>query len=1545
MLTESAAPEPAAAAKLAPSAGAQPETMLTPIPPRFDPYFAWQEEGSLEELDADQPNAVGGAEGEPEGGDADGATDEPAISRLELWRVPPAAARAELIKLLDKHEQEEQKRAVETGKHKITETKKAKSIRIAMQSIFSRDPEFGGGPRLTARPLKDRVDTKLAITNTELASESIATSLAEQMTITDRYVKDMLNTQNEAKTVSNAQMERVKRAVEAELKRGQARELKLRAHQAKEDDRAFLEDLLDEGLAALPESARPALPQRDEDACAIGYMPSAEAASRFMASNPDEQDQDCVFVPEYETLRTQSFVDATLAERDNRQYEKDMGYTPKLREPRTRLAGAKIAAEALCRQCGAPDDKLYRAEFEAEAKLHDEANTQAPELRRPKKGAMMQTISEAYLAEHHRFHSAAQTDAQRLAAVRKALDSVVDEVIKVGAQERTQKLCFCDNPRCIERAGRWPSWVKGCWLMKQHGCWNARAEVVKSECLPATSLRKDRFGTPRYSCFYLLKNDLRVLRLLYALGKINDYDVLVMVQFVLHYSHWVAEREHKALAMGHFMAANCKAFGFSLDHIDPNEFVDRCGELFVDFAADTLRRLITGGKMQTFQDALVGKAARDSGVAPLAPATAPLAIEQIMHNLDNEMRMAFTINLPQPSDVALRVRHWYVSSGTIRPLVNSDHALHTWASVAGMWSTLASLAKQSGNKVNGRTGEHIHILYERDDDTTRSLESVSIVPKEVAQKFGFNARDAMRVMKRIAGRDFDRVQASVSNKGRPSVREQRTDKPGRVAKGRGDFHTTRTQAQCEQRQYLLSEALARRERGWGARHHGLVPEDAAIALQRTILHDKEADTSTSTTQRANEYCPPPHPVLQRELKSYALRLEAQKREEAERRDRERVDAEREAVRAQQREELGAELELELEAMATDQEDEHLQPVREAIEKMDAAFHALLRPDCVRGCNDSRLAWYGGTGDVGDAAFETLLEESDELLPHAGGEDEAEPLLRAFLQALHDLREFGSDYTARWLEHVRDRGELSVDETVRPLKDRDPDRDVVAVVAAATLLQRLVASVANLDFQTEFMTAATDCEVDQTQITATAHDPLRCILTNGARQRRFGATLRQGRPVTYAEGGNSRYGLEHLTAYILERCEHFRQKAEQQACAAALATEIPSTELVEFRLDYTGASAQWTDDADADAGTLTAARRELLSKFFERVVPYAARLHVATTWHTSLAVGRLDVEIATLQTELDAAGSEEASDDAALRKRNAKCKKLEKQHERRSKEREAKKKQHASELVKVARIVRELHMVVADAIQPLAPDAAESESHIRSGSSPLLVAQLAHYQERVADNNKRHSQAWPLKPHAAVVEAPNELVQRTTEHLWGLIRDAGTLTADNAFPEAHEQDQEQVAEMVASVHGAYHADLEDLPTRTHTNKAPDALSQLADRLATHDDKSEHGDAPPAGPGQTDAEAQDQTRAEQSLAEMLHRLRSRREEDAPAEPAIRAPACGEMARVVADQQRGESKKRMSSSELISMMDEDEDEENMTPEEIKAQERSIKRARHQV
>ena len=191
----------------------------------------------------------------------------------------------------------------------------------------------------------------------------------------------------------------------------------------------------------------------------------------------------------------------------------------------------------------------------------------------------------------------------------------------------------------------------------------------------------------------------------------------------------------------------------------------------------------------------------------------------------------------------------------------------------------------------------------------------------------------------------------------------------------------------------------------------------------------------------------------------------------------------------------------------------------------------------------------------------------------------------FELTLHDLHEFADDYTTRWLQHVRDRGDKHVDEVVRPLANCDPDRDAAAVVAAAKLLQRLTASVANLDYHTMLMADADDGEVDQTQITATSIDPLGEILDNEPRLRRFGATLRQGSPVSYAEGGNAGYGLEHLTAYILEHCERFRQKAEQRDAAAALAATIPSAALVDLRLDYKGESLQWTDDAAATAAGL------------------------------------------------------------------------------------------------------------------------------------------------------------------------------------------------------------------------------------------------------------------------------------------------------------------------------------------------------------------------
>ena len=151
--------------------------------------------------------------------------------------MTPAAARAHLVRLLDQHEEEERKKAMETGKQKITVTKRTKGIKLAMQSIISRDPEFGGGPRLTARPLRDDVESVRAITNAELASE-LDCGLAGRAD--DRHGSMHQEALKES-TISKAKIEELRRAATNELRRAQARELKLRKYQEKQDTRDYYE--------------------------------------------------------------------------------------------------------------------------------------------------------------------------------------------------------------------------------------------------------------------------------------------------------------------------------------------------------------------------------------------------------------------------------------------------------------------------------------------------------------------------------------------------------------------------------------------------------------------------------------------------------------------------------------------------------------------------------------------------------------------------------------------------------------------------------------------------------------------------------------------------------------------------------------------------------------------------------------------------------------------------------------------------------------------------------------------------------------------------------------------------------------------------------------------------------------------------------------------------------------------------------------------------------------------------------------------------------
>ena len=266
--------------------------------------------------------------------------------------------------------------------------------------------------------------------------------------------------------------------------------------------------------------------------------------------------------------------------------------------------------------------------------------------------------------------------------------------------------------------------------MKQLGCHNAEGKQNMREVVKASKLVAQRFGTHRYPGYYLLKNDLRVLHVLFALRLIDQREVLDMVQFVVHYSPWFTERERKALATGHFMAANAESFGFSLQNQDPNKFVERCGT-----CSSTLPRMPSGGSSSA---PLLAAAGRDGGAA-LDQCT----IEEGVSWLEQQLPVALNINLPLATDVALRVRNWYITSSTVvLSLSIKSAALKTLVSVGAFSATWQQLwlRARCAAKVHGRNGGHVPIsAYHLPGDTAEDYESVSIVPKGVADLHNFEA--------------------------------------------------------------------------------------------------------------------------------------------------------------------------------------------------------------------------------------------------------------------------------------------------------------------------------------------------------------------------------------------------------------------------------------------------------------------------------------------------------------------------------------------------------------------------------------------------------------------------------------------------------------------------------------------------------------------------------------------------------------------------------------------------------------------------------------
>ena len=169
-----------------------------------------------------------------------------------------------------------------------------------------------------------------------------------------------------------------------------------------------------------------------------------------------------------------------------------------LSDPVATLAGSHIESDAACRECPVPSQAEYTAETLNEMLLfrgpNDVAITEEHvPLRTYNTGKHIRGIGEAFLGEKHRFEvaGAAHAAASALVAVQRRSCSPTRRSASSG--------CSSATTRCRQRAGRWPRTAQGCWLMKQHGRFNPRAEKDPKLAMPAIQLNKDRFGTVRHA--------------------------------------------------------------------------------------------------------------------------------------------------------------------------------------------------------------------------------------------------------------------------------------------------------------------------------------------------------------------------------------------------------------------------------------------------------------------------------------------------------------------------------------------------------------------------------------------------------------------------------------------------------------------------------------------------------------------------------------------------------------------------------------------------------------------------------------------------------------------------------------------------------------------------------------------------------------------------------------------------------------------------------------------------------------------------------------
>ena len=1369
-----------------PTAAASPAPggLLDPLPRALDPEYACQEAAaSFNAHKADGPDEEeeDAEEEEEEKKEAQNLTE-----RLELLTCEPADGIRRLREVMNEHEKQHPP-AANTNKK---EGRFPKAVRLQMQIQASKLPEMGGGPLLLSRPLPDAIGSE-PTPEGDVIGEALARQCARLQKEVDSTMKLMITNPVQG-AEKNKKLALALPLVERAAKR-QVLAQQVRAQVAKREAAQFddVDALFAQADAAREEAGyeAPPPPQRSASAELDGLAASTMRAEPMTVSASGGAEAMVVDFAHQQHLF--GAVDFKQAEAERKQQMAKLGIDPSLCDPVATLAGSHIESDTACRQCPVPSQAEYTAETLNEMLLFRGPNdvpltAEDVPLRTYNPGEFVNTVGEAFLNEKHRFE-AADSPAIRATAVERALTSVQSNVVFATPADRVKSLLFCANPRCRQRAGRWPRTAQGCWLMKQHGRFNPRAEQDLTRALPAIDLNKDRFGTVRHTAFYLLKNDMRVLHLLFCLGGMTNGHVVDMAQFVLNYSHWFAERERKTLAFAWHMMRHHASFGFSVP--DPNDFVAKCGAVFLDFAFDTLQRLIAGMELPARHGEL--------GAATALPAmNAPLAYDDVatpMAALEARMKTAFIGNLPTPVDIGFRVRSWYILSGTIVPHPADADAAGTLLSLRAFVATHQALASKQ-NQRNGRTFAHVRMSTARPGTEGHGAGSISVVPRALAQQLGFDAAEALKTMRRAGRADSGRIFASVS-RGVPSLREAGTDL------------TARPQQQCLDRQWIVSCALARLSAPGGQ-----PVLDAALEIQSGVVHDEctvVADEQPATM--VGHFRPP---ALEQIIANAALTV-MQRREALEgtpearapglalkgdaytalanpelraqlatsrwlgTRSRKRTAAAAEAAPSSQpSQQVAAAAAPQQQQQAAAEPPPEPEPWQdgsfaERARRLDDALGALLVPEMSEAAGLARLRWNGGTR--GTPEFELLVDDSRRCLLYAGDPaeglsavDDVGGMMAWLLGALAQLRAIGTEYGLRWKEQARLRGATVAAAYARPLADYSGNGlwDLDAAARAGAVLSVLSDALENLDAATQPFADDPERRDADEALTGGEHDSLQYVFPDAERRQRFGHTLRAGN-----------YLLGRVARAVAAEAVQLEGEAEHEAAVDRLVDvdkRLPSRRLASLRLQF----HHGTSD-----------ERGAIGDFLNRALAYLARFYAARVLAPQAAHAKASAALAEIQSELDRDLQEQArlvaapdAPHAQLQQVNLAVKTNAGKVKKRTGQVGALAKRLATDEARLCRILTEVRMVqLADETQlpPLDGGSSAADPSDAKHKVDTLAEQFDRYRLRLAAPPAPASALpltasdWPLDPRAPVDES-DELVRA----LAGALR-ATAVQADGA----------------------------------------------------------------------------------------------------------------------------------------------------------------------